>query len=94
MSGRIKKHKYKPPKSPNKKSKLDDSFDPGQEYWSNAETSPPPKKSKRFVNVNLLKQAAGLNMGNSCFGFTHRLAEQELVRLFISEMRDFVLTLN
>ena len=94
MSGPIKRHKYKPPKGPNKKSNLDDSFDPGQEYWSNAETSPPSKKSKRFVNVNLLKQAAGLNMGNSCFGFTHRLAEQELVRLFISEMRDFVLTLN
>ena len=94
MSGRIKKHKYKPPKSPNKKSNLDDSFDPGREYWSNTETSPPPKKSKRFVNVDLLKQAAGLNMGNSCFGFTHRLAEQELVRLFISEMKDFELTLN
>ena len=81
MSGRIKRVKYKAPKSPNKKSNLDDSFDPGQEYWGDdydSNHSPPPKRSKKLHNVNHLKQAETLGISNSCFGFTHTLAEQEL----------------
>ena len=83
MSGRIKRVKYKPPMEPNKKSNMDDSFDPGQEYWGNgneddSDTSPPPKRSMKQENVKLLKQANTLGMGNSCFGFTHALAEKEL----------------
>ena len=89
MSGRIKKHKYIPPSSPNRKSDNDS--------WSDSsETPPPTKKTKKLENVNHLRLAESLGMGNSCFGFTHSLAEGELrlVRLSISEIKDFVSTLN
>ena len=89
MSGPIKKHKFIPPASPNRKSDNDS--------WSDSsETAPPTKKTKRLENVNHLRLAESLGMGNSCFGFTHSLAEGELrlVRLSISEIKDFVSTLN
>ena len=80
MSGPIKRVKYKAPKSPNKKSNLDDSFDPGQEYLGEYDSnpSPPPKRRKKLDNVNHLKLAETLGITNSCFGFTHALAEEEL----------------
>ena len=81
MSGPIKRVKFKPPKSPNRRDKLDDSFDPGQAFWENnddSDTSPSPKRSKKLENVKIFRQAEALGMANSLPGFTHTMAEQEM----------------